>query len=141
MKASPDITSTHLVKIAILDTGLVEGHKLSDSVQYKDFVDPSSKSMIDKTSHGTHSIDLVTKACPDALVYIARVFENNHTDEVKEPEQMAQVSNTAGFVIISTSLTAAGHRVGNRTVRRHYKYLRWLRRGPSETQGGNRTSK
>jgi hypothetical protein len=98
MRSCSGITSAdlpnRLVKIAILDTGLAGNHKLSASIseRYKDFVDSSSEVMMDKTSHGTRSFDLVLKACPDAVIYVARVFENDYTDEIKEPEQMVKVT-------------------------------------------------
>lgn len=79
------------VKIAVLDTGLQPGAYMERPEQYRDFVDPSSNSRIDNTSHGTSSVNLIRKIYEDADLYVGRVFESDHTDELKEPAQMAQV--------------------------------------------------
>jgi hypothetical protein len=78
------------VKIAVLDTGLVsDSHYVS--VTYRDFVDPKEKGRIDKTLHGTTSVDLILKAYPEAELYVGRVFNTNQTDERTEPVHLAEV--------------------------------------------------
>jgi hypothetical protein len=79
------------VKIAVLDTGLDPNHVVSREVHYKDFVQPASPCMIDNTSRGTVSVDLILKASCDLDLYVGRVFEMDCTDGVKEPLQMARV--------------------------------------------------
>lgn len=81
----------HPIKIAVLDTGLVNDSHYN-FVTYRDFVNPEEKGRIDKTLHGTSSVDLILKAYPEAGLYVGRVFDTNQTDERTEPVRLAQVS-------------------------------------------------
>lgn len=67
-------------KIAVLDTGLHQGdyEYLAEfgPVQYNDFVSPASPPC-DDTGHGSASVSLLVKMCPNARLYVARVLENN----------------------------------------------------------------
>ena len=80
----------HPIKIAVLDTGLVSDSHY-DFVTYRDFADSEQKDRIDKTLHGTASVDLVLKAYPEAKLYVGRVFNTDQTDEKTEPARLAEV--------------------------------------------------
>jgi hypothetical protein len=88
----PELTdgTYHAVKIAVLDTGLIPDPRY-DFVTYRDFVDPKQEVRIDKTSHGTTSVNLILKAYPEAKLYVGRVFDTNKTDEKTEPTHLAKV--------------------------------------------------
>lgn len=67
-------------KIAVLDTGLRQEdyEYLAEfgPVQYNDFVSPASPPC-DDTGHGSTSVSLLIRMCPNARLYVARVLENN----------------------------------------------------------------
>ena len=93
----PDRTSGSYrkVKVAILDTGLEPDHRMAKTVFYKDFVTDAEEGMLDKTGHGTLSLDLILEAFPhdEAEFYVARVMATDHTNQSKpdDPLRMAEV--------------------------------------------------
>jgi hypothetical protein len=79
----------HMVKIAILDTGIDLDHpllkKYRDNKQVagifcRDFVTKEDP-IQDSTGHGTHCAHVILKICKTARIYAARVFESDEIDE------------------------------------------------------------
>lgn len=97
----PDRTSGSYrkVKVAVLDTGLGPDHRMAKTVFYKDFVTDKEEGMLDKTGHGTLSLDLILEAFPndEAEFYVARVMATDHTNqgEIGDPLRMAEVIHLA----------------------------------------------
>lgn len=81
------------VKVAILDTGVSPSHAYTRTEgfrdhRYWDFVE-NSKGY--NTLHGTEMLDLVLRMHAHADVYIARVFETEHSSDKSDAAQMARV--------------------------------------------------
>ncbi|KAF3912464.1 Ankyrin-3 [Dactylellina cionopaga] len=85
-----DISDDDRVKIAIIDSGIHPMHPQMALVrEYKDFVTGNDSEMVDETRHGSTGVDLVTDICPDADVYIARVFRGAEAEN-ETPELIAK---------------------------------------------------
>lgn len=76
------------IRVAVLDTGItsddyqyLESYNLQmkspPALEYIDFVHMSQDSQRDDTGHGSEGISLMTKVCPNASLYIARVMKTN----------------------------------------------------------------
>lgn len=66
------------VRIAILDTGIKPNDRYARFIKgYKDFVTGDDTVRVDNTGHGTNGVKLIYKVCPNAQVFVARVFENS----------------------------------------------------------------
>ncbi|MCJ1250616.1 hypothetical protein MMC30_007844 [Trapelia coarctata] len=100
-------------KIAILDTGIRSCHRQAKVVQYMDFVDENSKEKSDLSGHGSNSVDLDLKVYASADLYVARIFEQDTSDEESGPKMMAEgiiwaIENEVDIISIS-----AGFEPGN----------------------------
>ncbi len=71
-----------VVKVAIIDTGIHENHQLRSKLGgYYDFTDPyfveGETPARDETGHGSNMVYLLNKTAPYAMIYVARVFEED----------------------------------------------------------------
>jgi hypothetical protein len=75
------------VKIAIIDSGLHDKERYRFRAEYKDFTGvPNNDSW-----HGTCCAGIIEGMYEEARLYIARVFERDHADEIEGPLRMARV--------------------------------------------------
>ena len=87
-----------VVKVAILDTGINEGHSLRKSLGgYYDFVDKDfvvgETPAVDTTGHGSDMVYLLNKTAPYVKIFVARVFSRN-TGDHNTALCVAKVRNT-----------------------------------------------
>jgi hypothetical protein len=85
------------VKVAILDTGIRQSHRLRQKLAgYYDFVDAKfveeETPARDDTGHGSDMVELLYKTAPWASIYVGRVFTNN-TGDLDTTVHVAKVSN------------------------------------------------
>ncbi|KAF5587514.1 hypothetical protein FPANT_6859 [Fusarium pseudoanthophilum] len=87
-----DRTDRHeRVKIAIIDSGLHDRERGRYEAKYKDFTGiPTNDSW-----HGTCCAWIIRGIYEEARLYIARIFENNHVDEIEGPLRMAKAIHWA----------------------------------------------
>ncbi|KAF5662038.1 hypothetical protein FCIRC_11643 [Fusarium circinatum] len=79
------------VKIAIIDSGLHDRERSRYRVEYKDFTGvPTNDSW-----HGTCCAGIIEGMYEEARLYIARVFERDHADEIEGPLRMAKAIHWA----------------------------------------------
>ncbi|KAF5581054.1 hypothetical protein FPCIR_10443 [Fusarium pseudocircinatum] len=79
------------VKIAIIDSGLHDRERSRYRAGYKDFTGvPNNDSW-----HGTCCAGIVQGVYEEARLYIARIFERDHADEVEGPLRMAKAIHWA----------------------------------------------
>ncbi|KAH7159378.1 hypothetical protein DER46DRAFT_508245, partial [Fusarium sp. MPI-SDFR-AT-0072] len=79
------------VKIAIIDSGLHDTERGHYEVEYIDFTTDTSND----SWHGTCCAGIIRDIYEDASLYIARVFERDHADEVEGPLRMARAIHWA----------------------------------------------
>ncbi|KAF5001102.1 hypothetical protein FGRMN_1296 [Fusarium graminum] len=86
------------VKIAIIDSGLNDGVK-SDykNVIYRDFTPQLHNNSWQRNSswHGTCCTDIISNMYDEAILFIARVFEEDRANDDKGPLRMAEAINWA----------------------------------------------
>lgn len=76
------------VKIAIIDSGLHDRERSRYLSEYQDFTGvPTNDSW-----HGTCCAGIIQGMYEEARLYVARVFERDHADEIEGPLRMARVS-------------------------------------------------
>ncbi|KAG9500788.1 hypothetical protein J7337_006468 [Fusarium musae] len=79
------------VKIAIIDSGLHDRERGRYRVDYRDFTGiPKNDSW-----HGTCCAGIIQGLYEEARLYIARVFERDHADEIEGPLRMAKAIHWA----------------------------------------------
>ncbi|KAG4259760.1 hypothetical protein FPRO03_12410 [Fusarium proliferatum] len=79
------------VKIAIIDSGLHDRERSRYRAEYKDFTGvPTNDSW-----HGTCCAGIIQGMYEEARLYIARVFERDHADEIEGPLRMARAIHWA----------------------------------------------
>ncbi|KAG7416801.1 Minor extracellular protease Epr [Fusarium oxysporum f. sp. rapae] len=79
------------VKIAIIDSGLHDRERGHYRAEYKDFTGvPNNDSW-----HGTCCAGIIQGMYEEARLYIARVFERDHADEIEGPLRMARAIHWA----------------------------------------------
>ncbi|RBR12075.1 hypothetical protein FVER53590_04429 [Fusarium verticillioides] len=79
------------VKIAIIDSGLHDRERSHYRAEYKDFTSvPKNDSW-----HGTCCAAIIQGMYEEARLYIARVFERDHADEIEGPLRMARAIHWA----------------------------------------------
>ncbi|WKT40441.1 hypothetical protein QSH57_005247 [Fusarium oxysporum f. sp. vasinfectum] len=79
------------VKIAIIDSGLHDKERDRYQTEYKDFTGvPTNDSW-----HGTCCAGIIQGMYEEARLYIARVFERDHADEIEGPLRMARAIHWA----------------------------------------------
>ncbi|KAF5246351.1 hypothetical protein FANTH_6866 [Fusarium anthophilum] len=79
------------VKIAVIDSGLHDRERSRYRVEYKDFTGvPTNDSW-----HGTCCAGIIEGMYEEARLYIARVFERDHADEIEGPLRMAKAIHWA----------------------------------------------
>uniref|UniRef100_A0A0D2XU49 Peptidase S8/S53 domain-containing protein n=1 Tax=Fusarium oxysporum (strain Fo5176) TaxID=660025 RepID=A0A0D2XU49_FUSOF len=79
------------VKIAIIDSGLHDKERDRYQTEYKDFTGvPANDSW-----HGTCCAGIIQGMYEEARLYIARVFERDHADEIEGPLRMARAIHWA----------------------------------------------
>jgi len=98
------------VKVAILDTGVSPSHAYTRTEgfrdhRYWDFVE-NSKGY--NTLHGTEMLDLVLRMHAHADVYIARVFETEHSSDKSDAAQMARAIDWAIWKEVDVMSISAG---------------------------------
>jgi hypothetical protein len=80
----------HIVRIAIIDTGinldhpLLQPYKKSDQISpllCRNFVTDRQSPVYDSTGHGTHCAHVILKTCPKARLFSAKVFEGSDANE------------------------------------------------------------
>ncbi|KAF9772131.1 hypothetical protein IL306_010189 [Fusarium sp. DS 682] len=79
------------VKVAIIDSGLHDRERWRYRVEYKDFTGQTSND----SWHGTCCAGIIQGLYEEARLYIARVFERDHADEVEGPLRMARAIHWA----------------------------------------------
>ncbi|KAG5796697.1 hypothetical protein H9Q69_004272 [Fusarium xylarioides] len=79
------------VKIAIIDSGLHDTEKSHYRAEYKDFTGVSKND----SWHGTCCAGIIQGMYEEARLYIARVFERHHADEIEGPLRMARAIHWA----------------------------------------------
>ncbi|RBR18128.1 uncharacterized protein FIESC28_06194 [Fusarium coffeatum] len=82
------------VKIAVVDSGLndeASGHLDKRNVVYKDFTNNSRND----SWHGTCCAKIISDIYEEAILYVARIFENDNADEEDGPIRMAQAIDWA----------------------------------------------
>ncbi|KAJ4982642.1 hypothetical protein SVAN01_11866 [Stagonosporopsis vannaccii] len=115
-KQSAADDSTRRVKMAVIDTGLMQNHPLAKHVTYRDFVAEAAQAKqksghaattkredntthapqdTSDSKHGTISIEIILRVYEDADLYVARVFEKDEAQETKEPFLMAEAIHWA----------------------------------------------
>ncbi|KAG4285116.1 hypothetical protein FPRO06_06376 [Fusarium proliferatum] len=87
-----DRTERHeRVKIAIIDSGLNDRERNQYQAEYKDFTGlPNNDSW-----HGTCCAWIIQVIYEEARLFIARIFEKNHADEIEGPLRMARAIHWA----------------------------------------------
>jgi len=69
------------VKIAVIDSGIVEDHVRMPQIQaYEDFVTPGNVKKVDnhETKHGSTGVQLICRAMEQTCdIYVARVFDTS----------------------------------------------------------------
>ncbi|KAF1962377.1 subtilisin-like protein [Byssothecium circinans] len=84
------------VKVCVIDTGFHKSDRdCKKVVEFKDFVDKNNTELRDDTWHGTLTATIILSVYPDCVLYVARVFKNNDTDEKTEPALMVEAINWA----------------------------------------------
>ncbi|KAF5974784.1 hypothetical protein FCOIX_8085 [Fusarium coicis] len=79
------------VKIAVIDSGLHDRERSHYRADYKDFTGvPNNDSW-----HGTCCAEIIQGMYEEARLYIARVFERDHADEIEGPLRMARAIHWA----------------------------------------------
>ncbi|OTB03270.1 hypothetical protein M426DRAFT_321839 [Hypoxylon sp. CI-4A] len=86
-----------LVKVCVIDTGFnAMDPEWTKVKEFKDFVDRENDTELrDNTGHGTLSATIILSIYTDCVLYVARVFKNNDTDEKTEPQLMVQAIDWA----------------------------------------------
>ncbi|KAL5608704.1 hypothetical protein FOVSG1_003385 [Fusarium oxysporum f. sp. vasinfectum] len=79
------------VKIAIIDSGLHDRERGRYRAEYKDFTDVH----MNDSWHGTCCAGIIQGMYEEARLYIARVFERDHADEIEGPLRMARAIHWA----------------------------------------------
>ncbi|PCD41256.1 hypothetical protein AU210_003813 [Fusarium oxysporum f. sp. radicis-cucumerinum] len=79
------------VKIAIIDSGLHDRERDRYQTEYKDF----SGVATNDSWHGTCCAGIIQGMYEEARLYIARVFERDHADEIEGPLRMARAIHWA----------------------------------------------
>ncbi|KAJ4124681.1 hypothetical protein NW765_014208 [Fusarium oxysporum] len=79
------------VKIAIIDSGLHDRERDRYQTEYKDF----SVVATNDSWHGTCCAGIIQGMYEEARLYIARVFERDHADEIEGPLRMARAIHWA----------------------------------------------
>ncbi|KAF5563812.1 hypothetical protein FPHYL_5010 [Fusarium phyllophilum] len=79
------------VKIAIIDSGLHDRERSHYRAEYKDFTGVSRND----SWHGTCCAGIIQGMYEEARLYIARVFERDHADEIEGPLRMARAIHWA----------------------------------------------
>ena len=80
------------IKIAVLDTGFNPNDPFAPQLHWEDFVIDGSQLRVDETGHGTNSARLILQICPEADLYVARIFQTNIADDSFDAGRMAKVS-------------------------------------------------
>jgi hypothetical protein len=102
-------TSQSAVKIAILDTGIASAHprfkeKIGPTKPIRDIVEFMdgkllSKAGDDTEGHGTHTVALLARLAPMALIYVARI---GRTTKDIAPTDVAAVRIGYRFLVVQT---------------------------------------
>ncbi|KAL9573512.1 hypothetical protein ACKAV7_002056 [Fusarium commune] len=79
------------VKIAIIDSGLHDRERGHYRAEYKDFTGVTNND----SWHGTCCAGIIQGMYEEARLYIARVFERDHADEIEGPLRMARAIHWA----------------------------------------------
>ncbi|KAF5632732.1 hypothetical protein F52700_6269 [Fusarium sp. NRRL 52700] len=79
------------VKIAIIDSGLHDKERSRYRAEYKDFTGVP----INDSWHGTCCAGIIQGVYDEARLYIARIFERDHADEIEGPLRMAKAIHWA----------------------------------------------
>ncbi|KAG5808895.1 hypothetical protein H9Q74_006440 [Fusarium xylarioides] len=79
------------VKIAIIDSGLHDRERSHYRAEYKDFTGVSKND----SWHGTCCAGIIQGMYEEARLFIARVFERDHADEIEGPLRMARAIHWA----------------------------------------------
>jgi hypothetical protein len=120
------------VKVAILDTGIRETHRLRKTLEdYSDFVDKGFKYQgkhglaMDNSGHGSDMVELLNRAAPYASIYVARVFATDGGD-ADTAENVARVLKLP-ILKAQSDYCVVGNRARQRCVEsRHYINVLWV---------------
>ncbi|RSL82940.1 hypothetical protein CDV31_016889 [Fusarium ambrosium] len=101
------------VKVAVIDSGLLEERQGDVNITYRNFVGKRNHAYADNPQHGTNSVDLIRKVYGRADLYVAKVFQGDKADG-NTSNYMAEaikwaISKKVDIISISAGFKEEGH--------------------------------